>query len=53
MNVNKNNCQLKIKKSNSKAAVITFVSEPVRVPASACVLEKAAVANQITERIAD
>ena len=53
MNVNENNCQPEVKKSNSKAAATTPVSEPVRAPASTCVLEQAAVANQVTERIAD
>ena len=51
MNVNEDNCQPKVKKSNSKTAVITPVSEPVRAPVSAHIMKQAAVANQITEKI--
>ena len=39
MNVNEDNCQPKIKKSNNKTAVITSVSEPVRAPVSACMMK--------------
>ena len=53
MNVNEDNCQSEVKKSNSKTAVITSASEPVRVPVSAHMLKQAAVANQIAEKIAD
>ena len=53
MNVNENNCQSEVKKFNSKAAVITPVSEPVRALVSAYMLKQAAVANQITEKITD
>ena len=45
MNVNENNCQSEVKKFNSKAVAITPVSGPVKAPASAHVLEQAAVAN--------
>ena len=53
MDVDENNCQPEVKKFNSKAVAATPASEPVRAPASACVLEQAAVANQVAERIAD
>ena len=43
--MNENNCQLKIKKFNSKTAVITSVSESVRALVSAYVIKQAAVAN--------
>ena len=45
MNVNKNNYQLKIKKSNSKTVIIISTLKSVRAFISACVLKQAAVAN--------
>ena len=45
MNVNENNCQSEIKKSNNKTAATTSVSESVRAPASAYMLEQAVIAN--------
>ena len=45
MNVDEDNCQPKIKKSNSKTAVITLVSEPVRASVSAHMIKQAAIAN--------
>ena len=51
--MNENNCQPEIKKSNSKTAATTSVSESVRASASACVLKQAAVTNQVTEKIKD
>ena len=53
MNMNEDNCQPEIKKSNSKTAATTPASESVRAPVSACMMEQAAVANWVTERIAD
>ena len=51
IDVNEDNYQSEIKKFNSKIAVITFVSESVRVSVFTCVLKQAAVANQIAEKI--
>ena len=45
MNVNEDNCQPKVKKSNSKAVTATPASGPVRAPVSACMMKQAAVAN--------
>ena len=53
MNVNEDNCQLKVKKFNSKTATITPVLKPVRAPVSACMMKQAAVANWVIKRIAD
>ena len=43
--MNKNNYQFKIKKFNSKTAVITSVSESVKISTFAHMLEQAAVVN--------
>ena len=51
MNVDENNCQPEVKKSNSKAVTVTPVSEPVKASAFTCMLEQAAVANWVIERI--
>ena len=53
MNVDEDNCQPEVKKSNSKAAATTSASEPVRAPAFICMLEQAAVANWVAEKIVD
>ena len=45
MNVNEDNCQSEIKKSNSKAAATTFILESIKASVSAHMLEQAAVAN--------
>ena len=45
INVNEDNCQLKVKKSNSKTAVITPVLKPVRTSASVHVMKQAIIAN--------
>ena len=45
MNMNENNCQPEIKKFNGKTVTATSVLKPVRILASAYMLEQAAVAN--------
>ena len=51
INVDEDNCQPEVKKFNSKTVTVTSVSEPVKAPASTCMLKQAAVANQIAEKI--
>ena len=53
INVNKDNCQFEVKKFNSKTAITISTSELVRAPVFTCMMEQAAVANWIAEKIAD